>query len=144
MLLIGTSQITNSRRVSSKIELIHHKENETETYEQLETVIFDIDRHLNNRPHVESSQEEEQILTPNAILWGQDSYALGDINEMEDDEVCRLHKRLTLARQHAWSRWQNEYIRGLMEYPWNRRDCTDSWRGKEPRSVDERKSDQAS
>ena len=87
-------------------------------YDQLETVIFDIDRHLNNRPltYVESSQEEEQILTPNTILWGQDSYALGEINEMEDDEVCRLHKRLTLARQHAWSRWQNEYIRGLMEY----------------------------
>ena len=35
---------------------------------------------------------------------------------MEDDEVSRMNKCLTLARQHAWSRWQNEYIHGLMEY----------------------------
>ncbi len=35
-------------------------------FNQLETVILDIERHLNNRPltYVESSQEEEQILTP--------------------------------------------------------------------------------
>jgi hypothetical protein len=87
-------------------------------FNQLETVILDIERHLNNRPltYVESSQEEQQILTPNTILWGQNSYALGELNEQEDDEVSRLHKRLTLARQHAWSRWQREYIHGLMEY----------------------------
>ena len=87
-------------------------------FNQLETVILDIERHLNNRPltYVESSQEEEQILTPNTILWGQNSYALGELSEQEDDEVSRLHKRLTLTRQHAWSRWQREYIHGLMEY----------------------------
>ncbi len=38
-----------------------------------------------------------------------------NLNEQED-EVSRLHKCLTLARQHAWSRWQREYIHGLMEY----------------------------
>ena len=49
-------------------------------FNQLETVILDIERHLNNRPltYVESSQEEEQILTLNTILWGQNSYALGE------------------------------------------------------------------
>ncbi|XP_028415516.1 uncharacterized protein LOC114538581 [Dendronephthya gigantea] len=56
-------------------------------YDQLETVILDIDRHLNNRPltYVESSQEEEQILTPNTVLWGQESYALGELDEVEDE-----------------------------------------------------------
>ena len=51
-------------------------------------MILDIDCHLNNRPltYVESSQEEEQILTPNTILWRQDSYALGELNEVEDDD----------------------------------------------------------
>ena len=54
-------------------------------YNQLETVIMDIDRHLNNRSvtYVESGQEDEHILTPNTILWGQDSYALGELDEME-------------------------------------------------------------
>ncbi|CAB4015756.1 Hypothetical predicted protein [Paramuricea clavata] len=65
--------------------------------------------------NVESSQEEEQILTPNTMLWGQNSYALGDLSEEEDrNEVGSLYKRLTMARQHAWSRWQREYIHGLM------------------------------
>ena len=89
-------------------------------FNQLETVILNIERHLNNRPltYVESNQEEEQVLTPNTILWGQNSYALGEVNEQEDDDdvVGALHKRLTLARQHAWTRWQREYVHGLMEY----------------------------
>ncbi|CAB4026448.1 Hypothetical predicted protein [Paramuricea clavata] len=63
--------------------------------------------------NVESSQEEEQILTPNTMLWGQNSYALGELSEERDES---LYKRLTMARQHAWSRWQREYIHGLMEY----------------------------
>ena len=87
-------------------------------YDQLKTVISDIYRHLNNRPltYVESGQEEEQILTPNTILSRQDSYALGGLEKKEDNEVSRLNKRLNPARHHAWSRWQNEYIHGLMEY----------------------------
>ena len=82
-------------------------------------MILDIERHLNNHPltYVESSQEEEQILTPNTILWGQNLYALGDLSKEKDrNEVGSLYKQLTMARQHAWLRWQQEYIHGLMEY----------------------------
>ena len=72
-------------------------------YDQLETVILDIDRHLNNRPltYVESSQEEEQILTPNKILWGQDSYALGELEEVEDDEVSRINEQASYPGKTA-------------------------------------------
>ena len=44
------------------------------TFCQLETVIMDIERHLNNRPltYVESNHGEEQSV----ILWGQNAYAL--------------------------------------------------------------------
>ena len=75
-------------------------------YDQLETAILDIDRHQNNRPltYVESGQEKEQIVTPNTILLGPDSYALGELEEREDNEVSRLNKRLTPARHHVWSR----------------------------------------
>ena len=31
------------------------------------------------------------------ILWGQDSHALGKLDEVEDKEVGKLHKRLTLV-----------------------------------------------
>jgi hypothetical protein len=70
---------------------------------------------------VDSSQEEEQILIPNTMLWGQNSYALGELSEEEDEnEVRSLYKRLTMARQHAWSRWQREYIHGLIKMGYDR------------------------
>ncbi len=85
-------------------------------YEQMEAVVMDIERHLNNRPltYVESDNGEEQVLTPNVIMWGQNSYTIEDI-EVEVDEISKLHARLTLKRQQAWRRWKKEYIHSLME-----------------------------
>lgn len=85
-------------------------------YEQMEALVMDIERHLNNRPltYVESENGEEQVLTPNVIMWGQDSHIVEDI-ESEGDEVSKLHARLMLKRQHAWQRWKKEYIHSLME-----------------------------
>ena len=39
-------------------------------YAQVEAVVMDIERHLNNRPltYVESETGEERVLTPNAIM----------------------------------------------------------------------------
>ena len=46
-------------------------------YAQVEAVVMDIERHLNNRPltYMESETGEEQVLTPNMIMWGQEAYA---------------------------------------------------------------------
>ena len=71
-------------------------------YEQMESVVMDIERHLNNRPltYMESDNGEEQVLTPNVIMWGQNSHAVEDI-EIEGDEVSKLHARLMLKRQQV-------------------------------------------
>lgn len=86
------------------------------TFEQLCAVVMDIERHLNNRPltYIESEGGEPQVLTPNTILWGEDSQILEDL-EPDESEVSKMHKRLNTARQHAWNRWHKEYIHGLME-----------------------------
>ena len=86
------------------------------TFQQLEVVIMDIEKHLNNRPltYVESEEGEPQTLTPNILMWGQNAYDLEDI-EVDEEEVTKLHRRLKNAREHAWSRWQNEYVHSLME-----------------------------
>ena len=86
------------------------------TFTQLEEVVMDIERHLNNRPlpYAGSDGGEKKVLTPNTIMWGQDTHTLEDI-EVEDVEITKFHRRLCKARQHAWSRWQKEYIHGLME-----------------------------
>ena len=94
------------------------------TFQQLEVVIMDIEKHLNNRPltYVESDEGEPQTLTPNILMWGQNAYDLEDI-EVDEEEVTKLHRRLKNAREHAWSRWQNEYVHSLMEaHRVNRRD----------------------
>lgn len=57
---------------------------------------------MNNRPltYLESEGEEEQILTPNVLMWGQNAH---EIEETEEDgeEVSKLQKRLKEAKQHA-------------------------------------------
>ena len=52
------------------------------SYEQVEAVVIDIERHLNNRArtYVESDNGEELVLTPNVIMWGQNSYPVKVLN----------------------------------------------------------------
>ncbi len=50
---------------------------------------------------MESDNSEEQVLTPNVIMWGQNSYTIEDI-EVEVDEISKLQARLTVKRQQAW------------------------------------------
>ena len=93
--------------------------------EQLEAVIMDIERHLNNRPltYVESDSGEEQVLTPNIIMWGKDSHILEEL-EVKEDNVSKMYKRMKNARQHVWSRWSKEYVNSLMEYHcMNKKNC---------------------
>ena len=88
----------------------------TLSFEQLKTVIVDIERQMNNRPltHLESQGGEEQVLTPNVLMWGQNAHEIEEIGE-DGDEVSKLHKRLKEAKQHAWKRWKHEYIHSLLE-----------------------------
>ena len=86
------------------------------TLDQLIAVVIDIERHLNNRSltYIESGGGEPQVLTPNTILWGDDSHILED-REQDESEVTKMQRRLNAARQHAWNRWHKEYIHSLME-----------------------------
>ena len=57
----------------------------TLNFENLEMVILDIERHLNNRPltYVECDGGDEQESTPNMLLWSQNAHA---VEEFEVDE----------------------------------------------------------
>ncbi len=86
------------------------------TFEQLEGVIVDIEKHLNNRPltYVGTGEGDEQVLTPNTIMWGQNSHTLDD-DDAEEEDLNKMSKGLGMVRQHAWKRWENEYVHSLME-----------------------------
>ena len=53
----------------------------------MKSVVMDIERNLNKRPltYVEAEGEEE-VLTPNVIMWGPDAYPIEDIELIEDDK----------------------------------------------------------
>ena len=61
------------------------------SFAQLETIVLDIERHMNNRPltYVESEVGEDQVLTPNVIKWGQNSHILEDI-EVESESLTKF------------------------------------------------------
>ena len=86
-------------------------------FDQLQAIVIDIEKNVNNRPltYVESEQEEEQVLTPNTILWGQNVHTI-DESDTDDGEVVKLHKRMKQKREHAWQRWKTEYVHSLMEH----------------------------
>ena len=68
----------------------------TLSFKQLETVMVDIERQMNNRPLTYLESEIEEI-------------------EEDRDEVSKLHKQLKEAKQHASKRWKREYIHSLLE-----------------------------
>lgn len=78
---------------------------------------MDVERNLNNRPltYVEAEGGEEEVLTPNMILWGRDAYPVEDIKNSDVEKLTKMSKRLEDAKAHAWKRWKREYIHGLME-----------------------------
>ena len=85
------------------------------TFEQLEAVVIDIEKNLNNRPltYLDSDGGEEQVLTPNILMWGQNAHPIE--GEEDEEETSALNKRLREAKNHAWKRWRHEYVHSLME-----------------------------
>ncbi|CAB4035463.1 Hypothetical predicted protein, partial [Paramuricea clavata] len=57
---------------------------------------------------------EEEVLTPNVLIRGRNTYLLDDI-ENDVDELTKMQKRIAKAKNNAWKRWQREYVHSLME-----------------------------
>ena len=57
---------------------------------------------------------DKKVLTPNMIMWGEDEHIVEDI-EVEENQLTELYRGLNTARQHAWSRWQKEFVHSFME-----------------------------
>ena len=72
---------------------------------------MDVERNLNNRPltYVEAEGGEEEVLTPNTILWGRDMYPVDDTEDLNGEKLTKMTKRLGDVKAHAWKRWKREY-----------------------------------
>ena len=98
------------------------------TLSSLQTLIVEMEAHLNNRSltYVSSDLNEPKPLTPSHLLYGriintvphpltaQDEVIDGDFQESD----LKLHHTLSkkaqaLIIQHFWNRWKKEYLTSL-------------------------------
>ena len=88
------------------------------TYEELLTVLADIEATLNSRPlSFVSSEDLEEPLTPSHLLQGRRLLTLptscpdeSDLEEVDADELGRRAKYMGSLMQKFWERWSNEYL----------------------------------
>ena len=102
------------------------------TLPSLQTIVVEIEAHLNNRPltYVSSDLDEPEPLTPSHLLYGRiidtvpHSLAAEDevIDENYQEVGSKLHNTLSkkakaqaLIIQHFWNRWKREYLTSLRE-----------------------------
>ncbi|XP_055910712.1 uncharacterized protein LOC129945077 [Eupeodes corollae] len=88
------------------------------TFEELSTIIADIEAILNSRPMyaMSSDPSDEQVLTPGHFLIG------GPMNAVFEPVVTdykmptlKRWRRLSLIKQHFWNRWSKEYLADLQK-----------------------------
>ncbi|XP_065889715.1 uncharacterized protein [Dysidea avara] len=102
------------------------------TLPSLQTLIVEIEAHLNNRPltYVSSELNDPEPLTPSHLLYGRVintvPHTLTTQDELTDEDFqeagSQLHHTLSkkakaqaLLIQHFWGRWKKEYLTSLRE-----------------------------
>ena len=89
------------------------------TYDELLTVLVEVESTLNSRPLTyEYNSPEGETLTPAHLIYGRRLQSLPEVTEEEDESesTCtRRYKYLNQKLQHFWKRWQREYLTDLRE-----------------------------
>lgn len=88
------------------------------TYEELNTLLIQIEGILNSRPLVQLTDDpfDYEALSPGHFLVGRELTAVaeplyGDLKESSLSRYQLIQKRM----QHFWQRWSNEYVTGLQK-----------------------------
>ena len=89
------------------------------SYDELHTILVEIEGTLNARPLSYVEGEPYDILTPSHLLFGRNIRSLPDI-PLEDEcymqkDLGKRYKYLTERLAHFWIRWKKEYLLNLRE-----------------------------
>ncbi|XP_055543329.1 uncharacterized protein LOC129728883 [Wyeomyia smithii] len=94
------------------------------TFEELATVLVEIEAILNSRPLFTTSRDptDPQVITPAHYLIGRPLIALSE-HSLEDIKVTRLDRwqHLQLMREHFWRSWSRDYLSTLQPRKKNHR-----------------------
>ncbi|XP_008179517.1 uncharacterized protein LOC103308231 [Acyrthosiphon pisum] len=115
--------------VKSTKSLLHRViQNTVLTYEELNTVLHQVEATLNSRPlsAMSSDPSDYRTLTAGHFLTLEPLVTIPSPQDVADLVTMSSHKRWSLIQQiqyHFWTRWKNEYLHTLQERPkWNRPD----------------------
>lgn len=92
------------------------------SYEELLTVLVEVECTLNSRPLTyEYDEVDEEVLTPSHLIYGRRIKALPDEIVEPDDVVNETQcssrfKYLSTRLSHFWNRWRREYLASLREF----------------------------
>ena len=101
---------------STKTLLRKQLEKSRLNYEELQTVLCEVETILNNRPLTYYySDNTEQCLTPNHLLFGR-TMKLFDPESIDITDDINFHsKKISNIINHFWERWRREYLNMLRE-----------------------------
>lgn len=88
------------------------------TFEELQTVLCEIEAILNSRPLTQLSEDPNDLeyLSPGHFLIGTtiNSFPYPDLKDINENRLVRW-QRVEQIRQHFWKRWSTEYLHCLQE-----------------------------
>ena len=92
------------------------------TFDELSTLLTEIECTLNSRPLTyEYNEVEEEVLTPSHLIYGRRLKTLPDEVDEPDDvmnsnNLSARFTYLTTRLTHFWNRWRKEYLASLREF----------------------------
>ncbi|XP_018394544.1 PREDICTED: uncharacterized protein LOC108773282 [Cyphomyrmex costatus] len=101
---------------SAKFHLYRIIGNAHLTFEEMQTILCDIEAILNSRPIAPLSEDPNDLayLSPGHFLIGTtvDSFPCHDLSDISENRLVRW-QRVEQLRQHFWRRWSSEYLHTL-------------------------------
>ncbi|CAK1589037.1 unnamed protein product [Parnassius mnemosyne] len=112
---------------STKLHLKRVIGESTLTFEEMSTLLSQIEACLNSRPiTVDSSDPSDPLpLTPGHFLIGGPLIAVPEFNDYLESNISSLKRWQFIQQmlQHFWRRWSQEYLSNLMNrYKWSSRE----------------------